>query len=81
MKTELYKTNIKIQGFIYEGSFQHNLHWLIHIVKTKSVIKLNSIICTRPEELGNEAKLIMLNNKTRVVVTYLGCVYTVAFLL
>ena len=26
MKTELYQTNVKSQGFIYRASFQHRLH-------------------------------------------------------
>ena len=31
------------------------------------------ILCTRQDELGNEAKLVMLNNKPIVVATDLGC--------
>ena len=34
-----------------------------------SVIKVHRIICTRQVELGNEAKLITLNNKPRLVAT------------
>ena len=33
MKTELYPTNVKGKGFIYRASFQHKLHWLMHVVR------------------------------------------------
>ena len=39
----------------------------MHVVK---VIKLH--ICARQEEVGNEAKPIMVNDKPRVVLTDLG---------
>ena len=59
MKTELNQTIVKSQGVIYEASFQHKLHRLLSN-KTYNY----SIICKRKEELGNEAKLITLNNKS-----------------
>ena len=31
MKTELFQTNVKSQGFIYRASFQRRLHWLMHV--------------------------------------------------
>ena len=39
-------------------------------------MRLHAIICTRQEELGDEAKLIRLNNKPRVVVTDFGLHYS-----
>ena len=58
MKTELFQNNFKSQGAIYRALFHHKLHLLMHVVKDESVIKLHnhSIICTRQEEFGNEAK-------------------------
>ena len=33
MKTELYQTKVKSQRFIYRASFQHRLHYLMHVVR------------------------------------------------
>ena len=64
MRTESHRTNIKIHGFIYD-TYLVPAQVLVAVAYSKRLISnkngIECIISIRQKELGNEAKLIILN--------------------